>query len=62
MTEQPKDDLAVTEEELEVLKKVRAIRAGHAGPPGGMPYQQAMAEIIQGQGGTQRAAEPARGA
>eukprot|EP00972_Heterocapsa_arctica_P066644 9834428-Heterocapsa_arctica.AAC.1 len=49
-TEQPKDDPVVTEEELEVLKRVRFIRAGNAGAVGGMPYQPAVAEIIEGHG------------
>eukprot|EP00972_Heterocapsa_arctica_P020805 3066063-Heterocapsa_arctica.AAC.1 len=60
MTEQPKEALAVTEEELEVLRQVRSIRAGNAGPAGGMAFQQAIAEIIQGCGGGQRAAEAPR--
>eukprot|EP00972_Heterocapsa_arctica_P087151 12850336-Heterocapsa_arctica.AAC.1 len=61
MTEHPKEEPIVTDEELEVLKKVRAIRSGQSGPIGGAAYQLAMAEAIQGQGGGQRAEEPAKG-
>eukprot|EP00972_Heterocapsa_arctica_P095614 14099382-Heterocapsa_arctica.AAC.1 len=39
---------------------VRALRSGQSGPVGGAAYQQAMAEVIQGQGGGGRT-EPARG-
>eukprot|EP00972_Heterocapsa_arctica_P035852 5273463-Heterocapsa_arctica.AAC.1 len=61
LTEHPKDDPIVTDEEQEVLRKLRAVRAGKAGPVGSSAYQLAMAEIIQGNGSGQGLAEPARG-
>jgi hypothetical protein len=39
-----------TKEELDILKRIREVAAGNAGPPGGMPYLQALAEIIPGHG------------
>jgi hypothetical protein len=37
-----------TKEDWSILKRIRSMAAGNAGPPGGKPYLQALAEVIPG--------------
>eukprot|EP00972_Heterocapsa_arctica_P054767 8072399-Heterocapsa_arctica.AAC.1 len=37
-----------TEEEVRAVMRMRSIRAGEAGPQGGLAYQQAIAEVMDG--------------
>eukprot|EP00972_Heterocapsa_arctica_P098163 14485730-Heterocapsa_arctica.AAC.1 len=43
--EQEKD---LTEEDMKAVRRMRSIKAGHAGEVGGMAYQQAIHELLNG--------------
>jgi hypothetical protein len=57
LTVTPKEEPGITEEEQEMLKKVRLIRIAYAGDLGSLDYQQAIADIIPKSGPGQGAAE-----